>query len=218
MGKLENLNLQRENYADKIVKIVEYRIISGELKPNEKISETSLAKEFDVSRGPAREALLRLEEMELVLKGHTGRVIKAFSKDEIRENYELKLIVEAYCCMQGAYEATERNVSQIRKTLEKTRSFVNSENHKKRLLLNAKFHELLVLSSKNNKLVGIYKAQVKKFGWAQSFRILKYTRSQKSYETHSEILDAFANKDGQKVRELTEIHQREVLETLLENI
>ena len=70
------MNLQRETFVDKIVEIIENRILSGALQPKGRLSETMLAKEFRVSRGPAREALLRLEEMGLVQKSHAGREVK----------------------------------------------------------------------------------------------------------------------------------------------
>lgn len=218
MVKFEKYDLKKETYVDKIIEIIEYRITSGELKPDEKISETALAKEFNVSRGPAREALLRLEDMDLVLKTYTGRVIKGFSIDEFRENYELKTIVEAYCCMQGAYKATERDIFNIREILDKIRPLVISEKHKNRLLLTSKFHESLVLCSQNKKLVEIYRAQTKQFNWSKCFSTIKFPRAKEAHEDHLKIFEAFANKDGERVRKLTEVHQNGVLEIMLENL
>ena len=40
--------------------------MSGELKPGERLSETTLAKRFGISRGPLREAIGRLEGRNLV--------------------------------------------------------------------------------------------------------------------------------------------------------
>lgn len=218
MLKLNNFNFKKQTYVDKIVEIIEYRIISGKLRPNSKVSEWSLAKEFNVSRNPAREALLRLEEMKLILKTHTGRVVKGFSIDEFRENYELKIIVEAYCGMQGADKATAQDISNIRGILEKTRTLLSSEDHKNRLSLNSRFHESIVLCSQNKKLIEIYRTQTRQFGWPKFFPSLKLPRAKKSYEDHLMIFDAFVNKDGPKVRELSEKHQKNTMEIILENL
>ena len=40
---------------------LEQAIMSGELKPGERLSETTLAKRYGISRGPLREAIGRLE-------------------------------------------------------------------------------------------------------------------------------------------------------------
>ena len=41
-------------------------IVSGEIAPGERISEAHLARRFGISRGPLREALMRLEGRRLV--------------------------------------------------------------------------------------------------------------------------------------------------------
>ena len=221
MSKFEKLNLQRETFVDKIVEITENRISSGEIKAGAMLSETALAKDFNVSRGPAREALLRLEEMGLVLKTHIGREVKGFNVDEFRQNFELKMIVESFCSMQGAFNATERDISIIQGFLDKSKTYLSPNNEKKRLLTNSKFHESLVNCSQNDLLVEIYKTQVKKVAWARFFASnffasLKYPRAKEGYKEHLEIFDAFVKKDGERVRKLSENHQKKVMKLMLE--
>ena len=45
---------------------LEQAIMTGELKPGERLSETTLAKRYGISRGPLREAIGRLEGRNLV--------------------------------------------------------------------------------------------------------------------------------------------------------
>ena len=45
-------------------------IVSGELEPGSKISEPELAKKYQVSRGPLREAMMRLEGLGLIERIH----------------------------------------------------------------------------------------------------------------------------------------------------
>ncbi|MEW6671948.1 MAG: GntR family transcriptional regulator [Thermodesulfobacteriota bacterium] len=208
----EPFNLQRETFVDKIVEIIENRILSGELQPKDKLSETTLAKEFHVSRGPAREALLRLEEMDLVQKSHAGRVVRGFSIEEFRENYELKLIIEAYCCMQGALKATTRDISKIQNLLDEIAKILHPKHTTRRKKLNNQFHDALVTCSNNKKLTEIYRLQTKKVYWGRFFTYDEPQRPEKSYKDHLEIFSAFVKKDGEKVRHLVEIHRREVMD------
>ena len=60
-----DLSLRRETLVDKIVEYLEKSILSGEIPPKTQLSEPKIADEFDVSRVPAREALQRLEEIDL---------------------------------------------------------------------------------------------------------------------------------------------------------
>jgi len=218
MPKFEKFNFRRETYVDKLVEIIEYRISSGQLNSGEKISEIALAKEFNISRSPAREALFRLEEMGLVIKKHSGREVKRFTIDEFRENYELRIIVEGFCCAQGALNATKQQISRIKDVLGRIKSLLDTDKEKERLILNSKFHEALVLCSQNNLLVEIYQRQVKQFGWLKYFPSLSDPRTGPGYFEHIDIFDAFVKKDSEKVRSLTEKHRRTVMEIMLENI
>jgi DNA-binding GntR family transcriptional regulator len=67
------LNLNQETLVDRIVDILEDRILTGKLEPGTKLSEVGVANEFGVSRAPAREALQRLQEMNLLQKTYKGR-------------------------------------------------------------------------------------------------------------------------------------------------
>jgi DNA-binding GntR family transcriptional regulator len=120
--------------------------------------------------------------------------------------------------MEGAYKASDQEILNIKKILEKTRILLSSENHKDRLILNSRFHDCLVQCSRNNKLIEIYKAQTKKFGWPKFFPSIKLPRAQKSYKDHVKIFEAFAGGDGKMVRELAEEHQKSALEIMLANL
>jgi DNA-binding GntR family transcriptional regulator len=47
--------------SEALSKIIE-AIVSGDFKPGERISETEIARQLGISRGPLREALGRLED------------------------------------------------------------------------------------------------------------------------------------------------------------
>ena len=54
------------NHDSSLVNRLTDRLIAGELRPGERLSETALAKEFDVSRNTLREAFRVLGEQGLV--------------------------------------------------------------------------------------------------------------------------------------------------------
>lgn len=54
-------------------------IVNGDVKPGHKISEPELAKKYQVSRGPLREALMRLEGLGLIERiPHVGARVTTF--------------------------------------------------------------------------------------------------------------------------------------------
>src|SRR3546814_13984785 len=62
--------------ADGVYDMMVDAIIRGELPPGLRLIETDLAKRFDVSRGPLREAMRRLDERGLIVRHarHGARV------------------------------------------------------------------------------------------------------------------------------------------------
>lgn len=209
------LNLQRETLVDRIVEILEERILNGEIEPRMRVSETGVAKEFGVSRAPAREALQRLEEMNLVRKTHLGREVAELSLQEFREIYELKNVVEAFGAMKGAHRATDRDLRKIQSVLSAMEDCLNSTNLKRLKYLNYQFHDLMVHYSGNKKLTNTFLLLAKQVRWATSLSLDLPDRPEKSLEEHKAIFEAFKNKEAEKVRVLLETHSNENMERVL---
>jgi GntR family transcriptional regulator of vanillate catabolism len=84
-------------------------ILTGELKPGDRISELSVVERLGVSRTPIRMALVRLEEeglLELIPSG--GFAVKAFSERDITDAIEIRGTLEGLC----ARLAAERGLTQ----------------------------------------------------------------------------------------------------------
>ncbi len=85
--------MNRERKDGKTLKeeIIEYlrtKIITNELKPGDRVVELDIAKKYDISRGPVREAVRLLEDQGLLeYKKNIGCVVKVLTKKEMRENY-----------------------------------------------------------------------------------------------------------------------------------
>ena len=213
--KFDKLSIQRETYVDKIVDILEDQILSGKLAPKTKLSEVKLAKDFDVSRGPIRESLQRLEDMGLVIKNYQGRIVKAFNLKEYRENYELRIIIEAYCAMQGSLNASEQDHKRLQSIVEQMERNLSPKNQERLRALNIQFHDYVVKCSDNEKLIETYQLAVKKVRWANNFLIKLHDFFMYDYKEHRAIYDAFVKRDGTRVRMLMEKHSEGVLKMVL---
>ena len=217
-AKNTTLTVHRETLVDKIVDLMERRILSGEIPPNTKVSEPQVSNEFNVSRAPAREALNRLEETGLIQKNHLGRRVKLFELEEFRQIYELKNIAEAFCAMQGAIKATGRDHKKLKSLLDQMGDNLNPENKQKRQKLNIQFHNHIVFCSQNSEIIGVYLLQAKKVRWANTFALEVPDRPKQAFEEHRGILNAFTNRDGEKVRFLMENHTNRVKEIILREL
>src|ERR1700689_4342469 len=75
-----------------------HAINAGKLRPRQRIIEEDLAKELKVSRGPVREALLRLERDGLVVTtSRRGTFIRDISLAEIDVIFRMRAKLEGLC-------------------------------------------------------------------------------------------------------------------------
>lgn len=75
--------------------IVRDRILSGELRPGERINEVQLASDLAISRGTLREAIRNLEQEGLIITiPHRGSTVRKVTAEEAAELQEVRLSLE----------------------------------------------------------------------------------------------------------------------------
>jgi DNA-binding GntR family transcriptional regulator len=91
------MTVDRQSLSDQIRQVLIDRIVSGELKPGERLVELALAKEFQTSQTPVREALQSLEAMRLVeALPHRGVRVREVTEKEMAETYALRGLLEEF--------------------------------------------------------------------------------------------------------------------------
>lgn len=88
----------RQHIADRL----RSAILEGEIAPGSPLVETALAEQFNVSRGPLREALRQLiEEGLLVTVPYTGTHVTPLSVTDVREIYSMRITLERFAFEQA---------------------------------------------------------------------------------------------------------------------
>ena len=94
----ESSNRDALEYRTKVDAIYEQlrgRILSGRLKPGEKLDQSLLAAQMRVSRTPLRQALLRLASERLIeTEPHRSAVVAPLSLVEIEDLYQSRRVLE----------------------------------------------------------------------------------------------------------------------------
>lgn len=84
-----------ESLGAQVARVLRQRIVRGELAPGARITEEALAEEFDVSRGPIRDALTQLSFEKLVeVQRPRGVYIVGLSPDDVEQLYSLRGALE----------------------------------------------------------------------------------------------------------------------------
>jgi DNA-binding GntR family transcriptional regulator len=207
--------IHRETLVDKLVQNLLEAIFSGKRPPKSKISEVGIATEFGVSRVPAREALQRLEEMNLVRKTHLGREVVQFSREEFEQIYELKNVVEAFGAMKGALNAGPTEIEKIEAIIGEMADVIARNDIDRLQCLNHEFHDSLVFCCNNPKVIESFSSLAKQVRWAMPISMQVRERPVLGYREHQEIFAAFRRREAEKVRYLLETHSNANMKRIL---
>ncbi len=107
---------------DKIVEVLQDRIIRGDYPVGVKLSENKISDEFDCSRTPVREAFKILEQRNIVeVIPHSGTYVKELSPKENREVTEIRAALEPLAfrlaCENRASTAVLRTLQEQMETV-----------------------------------------------------------------------------------------------------
>jgi GntR family transcriptional regulator, vanillate catabolism transcriptional regulator len=125
-------------------------ILSGALRPGERISELSMVERTGVSRTPVRMALVRLEEeglIEAIPSG--GFAVKAFTEADIFDAIEVRGAMEGLVARAAAERGVSRSsLAAIKDCLAEIDELIGSvdltlDHFSDYVRLNARFHALL---------------------------------------------------------------------------
>jgi DNA-binding GntR family transcriptional regulator len=96
VSNVTQLRLDRpRSLADQAAGAIRARIVNGDLKLGEALSETALAAELGVSKTPIREAFLRLRTEGLVdIQPQRGTFVFDMTAEEVKELSELREVLE----------------------------------------------------------------------------------------------------------------------------
>lgn len=111
LGRSENA----DSVVDQILVSIGTAIVEARLRPGDDLNSVDLARTFQSSRTPVREALLTLEREGLVeIAAHRRPRVRRLLLDEVREIYELRATLYALVSRRIVRNATESDLAILR--------------------------------------------------------------------------------------------------------
>ncbi|MGE6613472.1 GntR family transcriptional regulator [Peribacillus sp. NPDC076916] len=104
------------NYSlpDQVCDLLKESIIKGELKPGDRIIEMEIAKSYNVSQAPVREALSRLRKEGFVIHHrHKGTFVSNFSKKNIDEIYSFREAIEPLAIARAIQKIKDEDLREL---------------------------------------------------------------------------------------------------------
>jgi DNA-binding GntR family transcriptional regulator len=112
--------LQHDSLARSAANWIAEHIISGDIKPGEKLTETGLAERMGVSRSPVREALQALSrEGLIILEPRRGARVDRLDAGDMADLYACRLLIEPRCTAEAAMALTAGTTADLEAAFER---------------------------------------------------------------------------------------------------
>nr|WP_254115789.1 GntR family transcriptional regulator [Bacillus haynesii] len=131
-------------------------IIKGGYQPGERIYESKIAKELQVSRSPVREAIRTLEQEGLLLIDDKSKItVYEPTIKDLEEIYQCRQALESLAVSLATRLASNETLALISETLSEAHKHQESQSPESAnalLRLNTRFHDVIIEASENERL------------------------------------------------------------------
>jgi DNA-binding GntR family transcriptional regulator len=205
---------RRRGLADEVADRIREAIFRGAYEPGAQLREVELASALDVSRGPVREALLRLESEGLVRSAwHRGATVTTLTARDVAEIDSLRGALERLAVQEVTARASDADIVAIEKAAER---MARADDEREMVACDIAFHDAVYAATRHARLVEAWHAirsQVHLF-------LLTRTRvSSEGYLTqlpdeHRELVAALRARETERALELFAEHRRHAFDVL----
>ena len=205
-----NLKLQMDEFLplrDIVSNTLREGILTGELKPGERLMEIHLAKKLDVSRTPIREAIRMLELEGLVtMVPRKGAEVARISEDDIRDVLEVRKALDSLAAKLACERITEEEKEEIKKAEKDFEDSVLTKDAKTIARADVAFHDKILDASKNRRLSQMVNNLADRI-YRYRFEYIKDDLNHKRLiDEHRAIMQSIFDGDKKKAQERVSTH------------
>lgn len=197
--------IARLSLADQIKEILLERILDGTYAPGHRLLELAIAREFQTSQGPVREALRELEAMQLLqTEPYKGARVREVGEEEMREAYHVRATLEQFAAELAAPKL-KGNTSALQKHADGVRDGARAGDKRAYARHDLPFHRMIVEAAENGILLRTWES----LGFETRTPRMLARRSldlMAAQALHQPIVDALARGDGKAAGRLLRRH------------
>ncbi|MFI8520581.1 GntR family transcriptional regulator [Streptomyces sp. NPDC085481] len=139
---------------DQVCEGLRDRIITGRLKPGDRLVEREVAEDFGVSRVPVREAIrILIGEGFLQAVSQRRIVVREMTRQDVENLFDMREALEVLAVRRASERRTEAELNTLARLLAEARTATESGGPERLSRANAAFHAQIVRMSRNELLV-----------------------------------------------------------------
>ncbi|MFE0250335.1 GntR family transcriptional regulator [Streptomyces sp. NPDC059010] len=199
--KIEPIGAVRE----RVLARLRQEIISGGLRPGDRLVERELADRFGVSRVPVREAIRALVAEGFVHFETPRRiVVRRLTPTDVKELFELREALEVYAAGQAASRATPDDLAEAERLLAQAATATEAGDAEAITDVNSRLHDRIIAMAGNSLLIEALEPVAGRLRWM--------TRRNEEWPQllveHRELYEAIASGDPARARAHALAHVR----------
>jgi DNA-binding GntR family transcriptional regulator len=200
------IKLSRSNAKPRVVRHevreeIQRRILSGESKPGERLSQQSLARELGVAQGTVRESLLELQWLGLVESvDHLGVFVEKLDVTRVCEAYLLREVMEGLAARLACRNAGRSDVAELKTMAERIYKLAQEDNPEA-ASLDRGFHLRITEMTRNDTLLKLSKTYR-----ALGMVVRAFREPAVIYAEHLKIIEAIENNLAEEAEQQARKH------------
>jgi len=174
-------------------------VLQGRWHPGHTLVEHGVAREYGVSRAPAREALKLLEREGLVMAvPRRGYVVSTITVRQIRELFDLRLVLEREAAVRAARVATPEDIARLEALVGDPYLPGDQESYTRFLGQNRAFHSAVARLTRNDRLAVLVEALLEELERLFHLGLDVRDRAEMLVVEHKELVDAIRSHDPER--------------------
>ncbi|MFZ4814136.1 MAG: GntR family transcriptional regulator [Phototrophicaceae bacterium] len=216
MMSTPTLDIDRDHMKTRqalVTDAIRLAILQGKFRPGDKLDQTDLAQELNVSRSPVREALSILTAEDLVTHyPHRGTVVKERSVTELEELLFIRKLLEGAAARRAAPIMTDAQLQNLANIIEEAEQ---SDDVKRVLHLNNMFHSSIYSAYHQPYLVEHIQQMRNKVAPYNRLYLDGIGQKRAAWDDHRRIYAACLARDGVAAADETCLHLDRVFEGVI---
>ena len=197
------------NLRDQIGQQITSAVLNGAFRPGERLVETAIAEQFNVSRAPVRETMAALEQEGIVSHiPRRGYFVVDFSEKDIKEIYSLRLLLEGDALYRAIEQASQEDLVRLQGLVDDLGEAALEKSDPEIIVaLDMSFHEGVCRLADHSRLYSAWNSlrlQTQLLIGLTSRTHYNHPSQPKVW--HQRILDAMRDKDLRRAKETLEEH------------
>lgn len=190
------LESAKTNSSDIAYDIVRQRLRQGSIDPGDRLIDKVLAAELNMSRMPAREALIRLVHEGYLVGSTKGFRLPELSRSDILDIFEIRLALEPRAAAAASHALTGDAVEKLEAALERSRKATLDGRVDDIILANGEFRDLWIDCSPNKRVASVISRYYDQVNTVRRLTMNDFESQRLSIYLMETLMDGFLRKDS----------------------